>query len=207
MDSDGGFVAQRLSTTTTSARSGWRDLGSNTDPSGRLNGDFWFNSTQQARKSMEAGQTHPLPQVLCSSSGGATSSLAFTVIGSCSIPASFLDSGDRLVVQFTVNHTGAASAFEVEMRLAGSTLYTRSLPSSEQRIAFDGTAGLFSSGTAWQIQTYGVSAALDLKVPEFSINPTSAFTIDFRARLTTSSGDSLALRNYSVIRYPAQFNP
>lgn len=207
MDSDGGFVTQRLSTTTTSARSGWRDLGSNVDPSGRLNGDFWFNSTQQARKSMEAGQTHPLPQVLCSSSGGSTSSTALTVIGSCSIPASFLDSGDRLVVLFTVNHTGTASAFDVEMRMAGSTIYTRSLPASEQRIAFDGSAGLFGSGAAWQIQTYGVTASLDSKLPEFSINPTSAFAIDFRGRLTTSSADSVAVRNYSVIRYPAQYNP
>ncbi|MCX6611515.1 MAG: hypothetical protein NTW74_11770 [Acidobacteria bacterium] len=207
MDSDGGFVTQRLSTTTTSTRSGWRDLGSTVDPSGRLNGDFWFNSTQQARKSMEAGQTHPLPQVLCSSSGGSTSATALTVLGSCSIPASFLDSGDRLVVQFTVNHTGTASAFDVEMRMAGSTLYSRSLPSTEQRIAFDGSAGLFGAGAAWQIQTYGVSASVDLKVPEFSFSPTSAFTIDFRGRLTTTSADSIAVRNYSVIRYPAQFNP
>jgi hypothetical protein len=207
MDSDGGFVTQRLSTTTSSTRSGWRDLGSNVDPSGRLNGDFWFNSTQQARKSMEAGQTHPLPQVLCSSSGGSTSSTSLTVIGSCSIPASFLDSGDRIVVQFTVNHTGTASAFDVEMRMAGSTVYTRSLPSTEQRIAFDGSAGLYGSGAAWQIQTFGVSASLDLKLPEFAITPTSAFTIDFRGRLATSSGDSVALRNYSVIRYPAQYNP
>ena len=207
LNSDGSLVVQRLSTTTNSTNSGWRDLGSNVDPGSRVNGDFWFNTTQQARKSMEAGQTHPLPQVLCSSSGGSTSSTALTVIGSCSVPASFLDSGDRLVVQFTVNHTGTASAFDVEMRMAGSTLYTRSLPSSEQRIAFDGSAGLFGSGAAWQIQTYGVSAAVDMKLPEFSINPTSAFTIEFRGRLTATSADSIALRNYTVIRYPAQFNP
>ncbi len=207
LNSDGSLVVQRLSTTTNSSNSGWRDLGSNVDPSSRLNGDFWFNTTQQARKSMEAGQTHPLPQVLCSSSGGSTSSTALTVIGSCSVPASFLDAGDRLVVQFTMNHIGSASAFDVEMRMAGSTLYTRSMPSSEQRIAFDGSAGLFGSGAAWQIQTFGVSASVDMKVPELSINPTSAFTIDFRGRLTTSSADSVSLRNYTVIRYPAQYNP
>lgn len=207
MEPEGILVVQRLNSSTNATRAGLRDSGANVDPSNRLNGDFWFNTTQQARKSMEAGQTHPLPQIICSSSGGSTSSTSLTNLGSCTFPASFADSGDRIVVQFSATHTGSSSDFEIEMRMAGATLYTRTLPSSEQRLAFDGSAGLFGTGAAWQIQTYGASAGLDLKVSDFSINPTSSFTIQFRGRLLTSSGDTVAVRNYTVLRYPAQFNP
>jgi hypothetical protein len=207
VEANGSIFAPRLNVVSNSTRSGYRDSGTTSDPSTRLNGDIWFNTTQQTRKSVEAGQSHPLPQVVCSSSGGSTSSTSLTNLGSCTVPAFYLDSGDRLVVIFTATHTGTSSDFELELRMAGSTLYTRSLPNTESGMAFEGSAGLYGSGAAWQFKTHGNVAAIESKLVDFAINPTSTFTIQFRGRLLSSSADTIAIRNYTVLRYPAQLNP
>jgi hypothetical protein len=40
-----------------------------------------------------------------------------------------------------------------------------------------------------------------------TLTPTTAVQITFRARLATASSDVVTLRNYTVVRFPAQFNP
>ncbi len=214
MESDGSLVAQRLQTTTTSARAAWRDGGSGGDPTSKQNGDFWFNNAQQARKSYEAGQTHPLPQVLCSVAGGSTSATASTQLGSCTIPAFFLDAGDRLEVIVDYEHTGSASAFTAEFRTGSTIVWSRSFSASDSLATVRTFIGLYPSGLtatpvsgAWSSSSFGVTTALAGALTAASLDNRAAFTISMRGSLSTSSGDSLAIRNYTVIRYPAQFNP
>lgn len=207
MESDGALVVQRLTTSTTNLRSAWRDSGTNVDPSNRQNGDFWFNSTQQARKSFEAGQIHPMPQVLCSSTGGSTSAAASTSLATCLVPSFFFDAGDRIEIIVNYEHTGTASGFVNEVRFGGTTLWTRTLTSSATHVALRATGGLHGTGTAWGIQSFTNAGAVEAAASNTSGVPTNFFVIDFRGQLSSASSDTVILRNFSVIRYPAQSNP
>ncbi len=207
LESDGALVVQRLTTSTTSTRSAWRDSGTNIDPSSRQNGDFWFNSTQQARKSFEAGQVHPMPQVLCSSTGGSTSATASTSLATCLVPSFFFDAGDRIELIVNYEHTGAASGFVNEIRFGGTTLWTRTLTSSATHISLRATGGLHGTGTAWGIQSFTNAGSLEAAASNTSGVPTNSFVIDFRGNLSSASSDTVILRNFSVVRYPAQSNP
>ncbi len=207
LESDGALVVQRLTTSTTSSRSAWRDSGTNIDPSTKQNGDFWFNSTQQARKSYEAGQVHPMPQVLCSSTGGTTSATASASLATCKVPSFFFDAGDRIEIIVNYEHTGTASGFVNEIRFGGETLWTRTLTSGSSHVSIRATGGLHGTGTAWGIQSFTNAGSLEANASNTNGLPTNSFIIDFRANLSSASSDTVILRNFSVVRYPAQSNP
>lgn len=207
MESDGALVVQRLTTSTSSSRSAWRDTGSNVDPNLRQNGDFWFNNSQQARKSYEAGQVHPMPQVLCSSTGGSTSAATSTSLSTCFVPSFFFDAGDRIEVIVNYEHTGSSSGFLTELRFGSSNLFTRTFTAATSLVSLRATGGLFGTGTAWGISSFTNSGALEALATNTLGVPTSSFVIDFRAQLSSASTDSVILRNFSVVRYPAQSNP
>jgi hypothetical protein len=207
VEADGSMQVQRLTTFTNSTRAAWRDGGANVDPTTKQNGDFWFNSAQQARKSYEAGQTHPLPQVLCSSTGGSTNATTSTSLGSCFVPSFFFDAGDRIEVVFNTAHTGTASGFTIELRYGSNTVMSKSFASSASSAAIHGSGGFFGTGVSWLISNTNNAGALELKTQENTLTPTNSATISFRANLSSASADAVALRNFSIIRYPAQSNP
>ncbi len=214
MESDGSLVAQRLQATTTSTRAAWRDAGASGDPASRQNGDFWFNNAQQARKSYEAGQTHPMPQVLCSVAGGSTSATSSTQIGSCTVPAYFLDAGDRLEVIVDYEHTGTSSAFTTEFRIGSTSVWSRSFATSDALATARTFIGFYPSGItatpvsgAWSTTSFGSTSTVVAAITATNIDNRIAFTISLRGNLATASSDGVAIRNYTVLRYPAQFNP
>jgi hypothetical protein len=207
MEPDGSMVVQKLTTFTNATRAAWRDGGTNVDPSTKQNGDFWFNSTQQARKSYEAGQTHPLPQILCSSSGGTISSTTSTVLGSCAVPTYFFDAGDRIEVVFNAAHTGTASGFTIELRYGSNTVLSKSFASSASSAAIHGSGGFYGTGVAWLATNTNNSGTSEVKTLETTLTPTASASISFRANLNSASSDTVSVRNFSVVRYPAQSNP
>ncbi len=218
MESDGSLVTQRIQTTSTSARAAWRDAGSGNDPTSKQNGDFWFNNAQQARKSYEAGQTHPMPQVLCSVAGGSTGATVSAQLASCTIPAFFLDAGDRLEMIVDYEHTGSASAFTAEFRTIATsvmtTVWSRNFVASDALVTARTFIGFYPSGVpatpisgAWSTISYGGTTTLAGAMIAASVDNRVDFTISMRGNLSTASGDTLSIRNYTVIRHPAQFNP
>jgi hypothetical protein len=70
-------------------------------------------------------------QVICSSAGTGTSAAASTQLGSCTIPAGLLTTGDRIEVQFHYRHTGTATAFTGELRWGATTILSRSSVAAE----------------------------------------------------------------------------
>jgi hypothetical protein len=207
MDSDGSLLVQRLTTITNNVRSAWRDLGSNIDPTQRQNGDFWFNNSQQTRKSFEAGQVHPMPQVICSSSGGFTLSTNSTQIGSCTIPAFFLESGDRLEVLMNFEHVGTASTFNVELRFGSQTVVSRTYAASDRAVFSRLSVGFYPDFASWGVQLFADSGQTNNTVINTSFDRTATAGFSFRGNLGSAGTDSVVLRNYAIIRYPAQFNP
>jgi hypothetical protein len=207
LDGSGNFSGASFTGTTSAARAAWRDTGLAGDPAPVVDGDAWYNSSLQARKSAEAGQIHAVPQVICSSTGASTSSTALTRLGSCTVPANFLKPGDRVMIHFDFSHEGSGTGFTVELRWGTTTLLARSGAATESYLAGRAEAGVHSAGAAWSVQSWGVSAALASAAGNASDSLAAPLVIDLLGRMANASVETLTLRNFTVVRYPAQSNP
>jgi hypothetical protein len=147
-------------------------------------------------------------QVVCSGVGGVTSSAAITQLGTCTIPAGVLGSGDRLEVRFQLAHTGTSAGFSGEVRIGSSTtVVARSATASEARMSGETDFSIFGTDQLWDSRSWGTTLAIAATTGTSSEDTSQALTVSFRGQLASSSADSLALRNFTVIRYPAQVNP
>jgi len=207
LDAAGRFTGASFRGTTSGNRAAWQDGGSETDPSSPSDGDLWFNNQAQTRKSAEAGQVHTLPQVLCSGTGSTTSATGLTRLGSCTIPASFLKPGDRVDIRFDYSHQGTTTGFSFEVRWGTTAVVARSADPAEALVSGRADAGIRSSGARWSVQSWGTGLSFAAAVGSAADSLAAPLTIDFLGRMGGETTESVALENFTVIRYPAQANP
>jgi len=150
-----------------------------------------------------AGSGGTLTQVICTGQGGATSSATSVALGSCSIPAGLLRAGDRIEVFYDYAHQGATTAFSIDVRWGASVLSARSLAAGNSLVTGRGMAAVHASGAQLSAQTWGASLALANESSAASDDINSGLTIDFKANMASATSDSVALRNFTVVRYPA----
>ncbi len=143
----------------------------------------------------------PVPQVLCSSTGASVTALSFSSMGTCSIPAGTLRSGDRVAIQFDLEHQGAASGFTFQVRWGGTTVLSRAGTTNDSQVTGRVDAGLYQSGAKVSTQSWGTTLPLSASVANATDAYTGALTVDFEGELTLA-GDTLILRNYSLVRLP-----
>jgi hypothetical protein len=146
-------------------------------------------------------------QVICSGAGNGTSAIVATTLGSCTIPAGLLTTGDRIEVQFYYQHTGTASTFTGELHWGAATILARTSMASETVLAGHVTFGILATTQSWDAQSWGNSFALANAVGSAAANTSLSLTVTFPARLGSATGDVISLSNFTVIRYPAQTNP
>lgn len=142
-----------------------------------------------------------IAQVLCSSNGSATGGTAWVSLGGCDIPASALKPGDRIEVRFSFTHTGTASGFNVQINWGSTTMLART--GSPQDAAFVGQAdaAISAAGAQLMVQSWGTVLSF---LPGVIASPAqSGLKVDFRGEMSAAGSDSLALTNYTVLRYPA----
>jgi hypothetical protein len=204
---DGRFAGASFSAATSSTRAAWQDSGSSTDPGTTSEGDQWFNTSQKVRKTVEAGQTHTLPQVLCGSTGVSTSATGLTRLGSCTVPANFLSAGDRVEMRFDYSHEGTETGFSFEVHWGGSVLVSRGGGASESVVSGKADAAVHSSGAQLSVLNWGATLTLQSLAVASSELLTAPLTIDFLGKMNTVTGETVTLRNFTVVRYPAQQNP
>jgi hypothetical protein len=146
-------------------------------------------------------------QVVCSSAGSSTSATASTQLGSCTIPSALLNTGDRIEVQFHYGHTGSTTPFTGEVRWGAATALTRTSVAAETALAGRMTFAILASGQSYDAQSWGNSFALVNAVGLLTADTIQNLTIALRGQMAASTADSVSLRNFTVIRYPAQSNP
>lgn len=193
---DGVFVVRSVEAVSTTTRPAWRELGAASDPSLRTSGDAWYNATERTRKTVDAGQVHALPQVLCSASGNTSTSMTVVSFGTCTIPAGLLNPGDRLAIKATWLHTGTA-AFEVRWKWGSGIVGAATIPGSTELFSQNGEAALFDAGAI-------------LSGPSFIENNSQSYASGLTFGLegnTTADSESLRLVQFTIVRYPAQSNP
>jgi len=147
------------------------------------------------------------PQVVCSSTGSGTSGTALIELGSCTIPVGLLGAGDRLEVQFQYGHTGTATGFTGAVLMGSTTVASRAAGATEALLAGHTSFGIFGSGQTWDTQTWGVALSLAANAGTASENTSQAVRVSLQGQMAGTTSDSVTLRNFTVIRYPAQANP
>ncbi len=146
-------------------------------------------------------------QVICSSAGTSTSSAALTPLGSCTIPAGILGTGDRIEVQFQFTHSGTATGFSGTILWGAATILSRVCIAGESAFAGKMAFGVNSGTQLWDTESWGNSLSFASSVGSASANIAQNVTVTFSGQMTASTADSLGLSNFTVIRYPAQVNP
>ncbi len=207
VDPFGRFSGLSFGAATSATRAAWQDSGSSTDPSGKTNGDLWFNTTQNVHKTAEAGEAHPLAQVLCGSTGTNTSSTGLTQLGSCTLPANFLAAGDRVEIRFDYSHEGATTGFLFQMNWGGAVLVSRSSVASETAVTGRVDAAVHSTGQQLSAQSWGAALTMLSQAAAANESLTAPLTISLLGKMNATTSDTVTLRNFTVIRYAAQQNP
>lgn len=217
VNADGGISAKRLLTRSSTTSAAVSDGGTPADPPPTpdflANGDSWYNNSSHVRKTYEANQTHGAIQIVCSSAGATTTSVAFSDLGSCTLPAGYLFAGDRLQIEANFLHVGSTSAAEVDILVGQSplpvtTLAGRAVPTGDAVFVVTVNLGFSSDAASFLVQSFGVASGPSFTVSQIPFFPGGTFgPIRFRSRLVTPGTDSMRLINFSVRRIPQQANP
>jgi len=147
------------------------------------------------------------PQVICSNVGSSTSADTSTPLGTCTIPAGLLTTGDRIEVQFQMAHSGTTTGFTGELRWGSTSILARTGSSAETALAGRFEFGIYAGGQTWDAQSWGSALAQTAAVGTAGENTTASLTVAFLGQMGTAGADSIALRSFTVVRYPAQSNP
>ncbi len=175
-------------------------------PSTPQTGDILTASYRYANPSNPLG-TLTTPQVICSSVGTGTSATALTQLGSCTIPAGLLGTGDTIEISYQYGHTGTTQGFTGQINFGTATLVSRSTAASETALAGRTRLGVGAGVQPFNGESWGNSLSFAAAVGSASQNTALSLTISFQADLAASTTDTITLSSFTVIRYPAQSNP
>ncbi|MBX9601154.1 MAG: hypothetical protein K2X35_09120 [Bryobacteraceae bacterium] len=178
---------------------------------------FLFSSAPQTGDVLQARYRYGDPgnplasftaaQTICSGTGTGTSSTALISLGSCSIPAGVLGAGDRIEIRFQYEHTGGTTGFGAEVRWGSTAVVSRSVSLLETTLFGRAEAGLHGAGGLSAAQSWGALSAVTAAAGSVAFTPGQGLTVEFRGQMSAASSDTVWLRNFTVIRYPAQGNP
>jgi len=147
------------------------------------------------------------PQVVCSAVGTSTSSTTSTSLGSCTLPAGLLGTGDRIEVSYLFTHTGTAMGFTPQLSWGATPVLSRAGSAADTAFAGTMSFAINSSAQPWSGQSWGSSLAFATAMGSASLNTALSVTISFLGQMSAATSDAVALSGFTVVRYPAQVNP
>ncbi len=146
-------------------------------------------------------QNRPPAQVLCSANGLTSAANVWQSLGSCDVPAAGMNPGDRIEIRFSFAHTNTASGFDIAVNWGAAPILSRH--GGAQDSAFVGQADVAIDSSGAQVSTQSWGTILNFLPGVQTIPAASGVKIDFQGQLSVSGPDTLTLRNFTVIRYPA----
>ena len=164
-------------------------------------GDTLLASYRLPGANTDTTQLYPSPQVLCSGLGAGTTSTALSSVGACNIPGGFLAAGDRIEIRFDLDHQGTAGGYSFEVHWGITTVLHRDAAAGDALATGRADIALKVTGAQLSHQSWGTLLALNAgtgTAPDDYF--TGGITVDFQAQ--AASGDTVTLRNFTVIRIP-----
>ena len=144
------------------------------------------------------------PQINCSAAGSSTSSASFSSLGSCTFPASTLQTGDRVEIHFDLAHAGTTSGFEYQVLWGATVLMDRVAATGDAMIAGKGEAAVYSAGSQLRAESWGTVLAFAASVGNSTDSVAGTLTVNFQMKMSHTTTDTITLTNFTVVRYPAQ---
>jgi hypothetical protein len=141
------------------------------------------------------------PQVLCSGTGTATSSLTLASIGSCYVPAGILHPGDRVEIRFDAAHPGTSAGFSVEVQWGSTVALHRDAAASDSLVSGRLDASILASSAQLSLQSWGSVLPFAASVSSAADAYSAGLTISFMG-MVVQSNDSVTLTNFAVLRIP-----
>jgi hypothetical protein len=163
-------------------------------------GDTLLGSYRLSGSGASSSEIYPGPQVVCSGTGASTTAAVLSSVGACSIPAGLLLPGDRVEIRFDLEHQGTASGFSFEVHWGGTVLAHRDAVASDTLVTGRADAGILAGSAQLSFQSWGAILPFTAGVASAADAYTTGLTIDFQGKLASASGDTLYLRNFTVVR-------
>jgi hypothetical protein len=150
-----------------------------------------------------APQGPPAPQILCSGMGSATSSTTLTTLGTCTIAAGTIQPGDRVRIGFDYSHEGSLTGFTFAVNWGNTLLVQRSGAVSDAFVSGWAEAGANTSACQLSVQSWGTVLGLGAGVLNAYDSLNFTITLAFQAQMAGTTTDTVTLRNFTAVRYPA----
>ena len=150
------------------------------------------------------GLTAAGPQVICSAPGTSTASATFVSLGSCTFPANLLQTGDRIEIHFDFAHSGTTTGIEFQVLWGGTVLVDRPTAALEAMVAGKGESAIYSGGAQLRAESWGTTLANAVSVTNATDGIVAPLKVDFQAKMAGGTSETVTLRNFTVVRYPAQ---
>ncbi|HEV2200671.1 MAG TPA: hypothetical protein VGR73_12690 [Bryobacteraceae bacterium] len=147
------------------------------------------------------------PQVVCSGTGTSTSSTTLVQLASCTLPAGLVGTGDRIEVRFQYAHTGNTVGFTPEIHWGATTALSRGAAASETAVSGLLAFGIYVGAQSFDTQSWGGALAFAAGVGNATENSSVNLTVSFQGKMAAGTAETVVLRNFTVIHYPAQSNP
>jgi hypothetical protein len=91
--------------------------------------------------------------------------------------------------------------------MVGTTVATRAAGAPEGLLAGHTSFGIYGGAQAWDTQTWGIGLSMIASAGTAGENTGQAMRVSLRGQMAGATSDAVFLRNFTVIRYPAQTNP
>ncbi len=142
-------------------------------------------------------------EVLCGGTGLTTSGQTVTELGRCTVAAGLLAAGDRIEIRFEYSHQGPA-AFTAEVRWGNTIVLSRNGTASDTLFTGRIEAAVSEIGTSTSTQSWGTQSTLAVSAVLATDSLSNPIDVVFSGGSASGSSDQLALRNFTVLRYPAR---
>jgi hypothetical protein len=148
-------------------------------------------------------QGPPSPQILCAGMGAATSSTTLSTLGNCTIPAGTVQPGDRVKIDFDFSHEGSLTGFTFAVMWGNTVIVQRNGAVSDAFISGRADAGANTSTCQMSVETWGAVLGLAAGVLNAYDSLSYNIVLAFQGQMAATTTDTVTLRNFSVVRYPA----
>lgn len=165
------------------------------------NGDTLLASYRVTPSGTTQGPT--APQILCSGVGSATSSTTLSSLATCTIPAGTIQPGDRVKIGFDYSHEGTLTGFTFAVDWGSTLLAQRNGAVSDTFVSGWAEAGANTSACQLSVQSWGTVLGLAAGVLNAYDSLSYTIVLAFQGQMAATTTDTVTLRNFSVVRYPA----
>jgi hypothetical protein len=135
--------------------------------------------------------------------GAATSSTTLSSLGTCAIPAGTVQPGDRVKIDFDFSHEGTLTGFTFAVDWGNTLLVERNAAVNETFISGWAEAGANTSACQMSVQTWGTVLPFGAGVLNAYDSLSFPLTLSFQGQMAATTTDTVTLRNFSVVLYPA----